>query len=72
MFGLTRREQRWKADQEAAAPLVSLASTAILANAQIQVAEAHANSEVTALREEIVELKRLLQLKINYGINEKT
>jgi hypothetical protein len=54
MFGLTRREQRWKAEQEAATLLVALATSAIEARAKIDVAEANAKAVADAL-----ELERL-------------
>ena len=43
MFGLTKREQRWKAEQRAAELLVSLASTTVQAISEARVAEAQAN-----------------------------
>jgi nitrate reductase cytochrome c-type subunit len=61
MFGLTRREQRWKADQQAAELLVSLATTAVRASAEVRVAEAKTDaSEMELLRAENLELRRLL------------
>lgn len=44
MFGLTKREQRWKAEEKAAQALLGLATAAIQAKAQIAVAEAQADS----------------------------
>lgn len=52
MFGLTRREQRWKAEQQAAELLVGLASIAIQAAATVNLAE------LQRLRAENDELKR--------------
>ena len=65
MFGLTKREQRWKADQAAAELLVSLAQTAIKAKADIAIAEANnaKDDEIKALREEINELKAAMKEK---------
>ncbi len=61
MFGLTRREQRWKAEQQAAEVLAALAGTAIRAAADVRVAEAKADAEELArLRTENGELRRLL------------
>ena len=59
MFGLTKREQRWKAEQQAAELLVALAQTAIKAKADIAIAEANASrdEEIKALRAEIAALK---------------
>ena len=55
MFGLTRREQRWKADQKTAELLVSFASAVIDAQARVRIAEAEA--EVERLRAENAALK---------------
>ena len=41
MFGLTKREQRWKAEQKAAELLVDLARTVIRARTEVEIAEAH-------------------------------
>ena len=61
MFGLTQREQRWKAEQKAAEVLAVIAGTAIRAAADVRVAEAWTNDEELArLRSENAELKRLL------------
>lgn len=42
MFGLTKREQRWKAEQQAAELLVGLAKAAVRAVADVRIAEANA------------------------------
>jgi cell division protein FtsB len=55
MFGLTKREQRWKAEQQAAELLVGLAQTVVQANAEIRIAEA--NAELERLRKENAELR---------------
>jgi hypothetical protein len=55
MFGLTKREQRWKAEQQAAELLLALAQTAIRANADVRIAEA--NTELERLRKENAELR---------------
>lgn len=68
MFGLTRREQRWKADQQAAELLVSLASVAIKARAEIDVAEA--NAKAVADAKELEEL-RAENLRLKAAIEEK-
>ena len=61
MFGLTQREQRWKAEQQAGEALAALAAVAIRARAQVDVAEAHTNAaELARLRAENAELHRLL------------
>lgn len=59
MFGLTRREQRWKAEQQAAELLVRLAVAAINAKAQIAAAEAQSNrdKELAELRAEVAVLR---------------
>ena len=68
MFGLTKREQRWKADQEAATLLVALVSTAIKARAEMDVAESNAKAaadslELEQLRAENLRLQTLLEEK---------
>ena len=61
MFGLTQREQRWKAEQQAAEALAALAAVAIEACAQVDAAEAHTNAaELVRLRAEYAEFRRLL------------
>ena len=61
MFGLTKREQRWKAEQQAAEVLAGLVNTAVQAVAQVRVAEAQADAdELKRLRAENAELRRLL------------
>ena len=59
MFGLTKREQRWKAEQQAAELLVGVAVAAINAKARIAEAEALAgnSAELAALRKEVAELR---------------
>ena len=68
MFGLTKREQRWKADQEAATLLVALVSTVIKARAEMDVAESNAKAaadslELEQLRVENLRLQTLLEEK---------
>jgi hypothetical protein len=61
MFGLTRREQRWKAEQQAAEVLAGLAAVAIRGVADARIAEAQFDAdELTRLRAENAELRRLL------------
>ena len=65
MFGLTRREQRWKAEQKAAETLVQFATAIVRARADVEVAVAarERDAEVAHLRAELAELKaRLPQL----------
>ena len=59
MFGLTRREQRWKAEQQAAELLVGLAVAAINARAQVEIAEAQSarDKELADLRSEVAALR---------------
>ena len=57
MFGLTRREQRWKADQAAAEVLAGLAGIAIRATAEVRIAEAKTDAEM--LRSQAAEIDRL-------------
>ena len=73
MFGLTKREQRWKADQAAAELLVSLASVALKARAEIDVAEANARAvadakELEQLRAENLRLKAEMEDKHNHSV----
>ena len=68
MFGLTKREQRWKADQEAATLIVALVSTVIKARAEMDVAESNAKAaadslELEQLRAENLRLQTLLEEK---------
>lgn len=61
MFGLTRREQRWKAEQQAAETLAVLAGTALRAAADVRVAEARVDAdELSRLRNENSVLRHLL------------
>jgi hypothetical protein len=61
MFGLTRREQRWKAEQQAAEVLAGLAAVAIRGVTDARIAEAQVDAnELTRLRTENAELRRLL------------
>jgi hypothetical protein len=61
MFGLTKREQRWKAEQQAAELLVGFASTVARAAADVSVAEAMADAtELQRLRAENAELRTML------------
>lgn len=61
MFGLTKREQRWKAEQHAAEVLAGLAAVAIRGAADARIAEAQVDaSELARLRAENAELRRLL------------
>ena len=53
MFGLTKREQRWKAEQQAAEVLAELAKTVVQARAKVAVAEAQTSAdELARLRAE--------------------
>ena len=63
MFGLTRREQRWKAEQQALEALTPLLVAKVKADARIEVAEAEAKAkadEVSQLRAEVAELRAML------------
>ena len=61
MFGLTKREQRWKAEQQAAEVLAGLAAVVIRGEADARVAEAQTDAaERARLRTENAELRRLL------------
>ena len=57
MFGLTQREQRWKAEQQAAEVLAGLAAVAIRGVTDARIAEARVDSdELAQLREKYSEL----------------
>lgn len=57
MFGLTRREQRWKAEQQAGEVLASLLETTVKAVAAIRVAEVQTDTnELERLRKKYDEL----------------
>lgn len=61
MFGLTKREQRWKAEQQAAEILAGLAGTALRAVADVRIAEARTDAdELVRLRTENAALRQLL------------
>jgi hypothetical protein len=59
MFGLTKREQRWKAEEEAAKMLLGFLSTVIAAKASVEIARSNANAltEIEQLRLENAALK---------------
>ena len=66
MFGLTKREQRWAADQKAAELLVGVVVAAIKADAEVETAKAKSRiAEIDALREKVSELRKLLADKEN-------
>lgn len=54
MFGLTRREQRWKAEQQAAETVLGFLAVVAKSAAEVRVAEANAEmaAELRKLREE--------------------
>lgn len=55
MFGLTKREQRWKAEQQAAELLLAFAQSTVRAAADVRIAEA--NAELERLRKENAKLR---------------
>jgi hypothetical protein len=58
MFGLTKREQRWKAEQALAETLLNFAGTTISAAAKVKVAETTSDSaELAKLRDEVGRLR---------------
>ena len=62
MFGLTRREQRWKAEQKAAEALIPLIAATVQAVAEIRVAEANTDAaELERLRAEVARLTAALK-----------
>lgn len=64
MFGLTRREQRWKAEQQAAEVLAALAGTALQAAAQVRAAEAQTDAdELARLRAEAASFHMAYRVK---------
>ena len=65
MFGLTKREQRWKAEQKAAEVLAGLAAIAIKESALLRVAELQADAdELSRLRVENAELRSRIAAKM--------
>lgn len=64
MFGLSRQERRWKAEQQAAELLVSLAALALQESASVRVAEINAeiesNDRISKLQDEIEDLRMQL------------
>ena len=56
MFGLTKREQRWKAEQLAAETLAGVVKAALHAKAQVAASEVH-EEELEALRSENARLR---------------
>ena len=59
---MTRREQRWKAEQKAAEALIPLIAATVKAAAEIRVAEANTDSEeLERLRAEVVRLTAALK-----------
>lgn len=50
MFGLTKREQRWKAEQQAAEAVLGFAQAVVQAHAEVRIAEANAEAERLRLR----------------------
>ena len=66
MFGLTRREQQWKAEQQTAELLVELIATIVKSAAKIREAEAIAQAQADALEVERLRLKVAeLEQKLN-------
>lgn len=59
MFGLTRREQRWKAEQKAAELILAALPKTLNAIAEIKKATA-ASEELAALQLEVAELRKKL------------
>lgn len=58
MFGLTRREQRWKAEQKAAETLIPLIAATVQAAADIRVSESNTDAaELERLRSEVKRLQ---------------
>ena len=63
MFGMTKREQRWKAEQRAVETLAALAGTMARAVADVRVAEAKTNAdELARLRTENADLRGVYRL----------
>ena len=57
MFGLTKREQRWKAEQQAAEVLTAFAGAALRAAADVRIAEAKTGAaELEIIRDAYNEL----------------
>ena len=61
MFGMTYREQRWKAEQQAAEVFAPMAIQAMRTIAEVEVAKSQVDAnELMRLRAENIELRRLL------------
>jgi hypothetical protein len=61
MFGLTKREQRWKAEQQVAEVMAGLAAVSIRGEADARVAEARTDAaELARLRAENATLRALM------------
>lgn len=64
MFGLTKREQRWKAEQQAAEMLAGLVAVAIRGSADASIAQAQADTaELARLRDLYYELLYAVGIK---------
>lgn len=64
MFGLTRREQRWKAEQKAAELLVNFATNVVQARAQADIAKATIDrQELERLRSEVNRLTAIVDAR---------
>lgn len=74
MFGLTKREQRWKAEQRAAETLADVVKAALYAKAQVAASEVRVE-EIEALRAENERLRARisdLQKQISLILGEHT
>jgi hypothetical protein len=72
MFGLTKREQRWKAEQALVETLLTFAGTSLSAAAKVKVAESVVDSaELAKLRDEVGRL-RTVEVAARNLINAKS
>lgn len=62
MFGLSEREQRWKAEEKAAEIMVAFAERVLSLAVDARIAEAHlATAELARLKTEVAELRSMLE-----------
>lgn len=64
MFGLTRREQRWKAEEKASELLVHFATKVVQSRAQVDIAKATVDrQELERLRSEVNRLTAIVDAR---------
>lgn len=71
MFGLSKREQRWKAEQKAAESLITLAAVAIKANADVEIAKAKAKEAEALKRNEPILMSKIREAEAKEKADDK-